>query len=196
MIVVLGRPARARRHDGEALDGTVSGIALALAAADRPVELVGSVGDDAEGDAVVVLLGQAGVGHAALLRDPAGRTPVAGEARHPLPRLDAGDVELGLRYIADVSVLVLAESLAPDAEAAALDAAAYHTAPVVAIVPAADAPGKRLADRATVLEAPEEDAGAFAEVVARYAAGLASGTAPADPSAAAARDAGWERAGG
>lgn len=196
MIVVLGQPALARSPDGEALGGTISGIALAVAATGCPVELVGSIGDDAEGDAAVVLLGQAGVGHAALLRDPAGRTPVTGETRHPPPRLDAGDVELGLRYIADVSVLVLAEPLTPDAEAAAIDAAAYHSAPVVAIVPAAHTPGKRLAERATVLEAPEEDAGAFAQMVARYAVGLSRGAAPADAFAAAARDAGWERAGG
>lgn len=196
MIVVLGRPALARRPHGDAVEGTVSRIALAIAAAGWPVELVGSIGDDAEGDRVAVLLGQAGVGHAALLRDPAGRTPVVGEARDPLPRLDAGDVELGLRYIAEVTVLVLAELLAPDAEAAALDAAAYHAAPVVAVVPAGGTPGKRLVEQATVLEAPEEDAAGFAEMIARYTAGLASGSAPADAFAAAVRDAGWEPANG
>jgi hypothetical protein len=40
------------------------------------VELVGKVGNDGAGDAVVVALGRLGVGHAALLRDPARFTPV------------------------------------------------------------------------------------------------------------------------
>jgi len=40
------------------------------------VELVGKVGNDGAGDAVVVALGRLGIGHAALLRDPARPTPV------------------------------------------------------------------------------------------------------------------------
>ena len=81
MIVVLGRPRVYRPEpDGELAPGGLGvEVALALGRTGVAVELVGSVGDDPEGDRVVVELGRAGVGHAALLRDPSTRTPPLGE---------------------------------------------------------------------------------------------------------------------
>jgi sugar/nucleoside kinase (ribokinase family) len=128
VIVVLGRPRVHRPDPSGALapGGLAAEIAMALGRSGLGVELVGSIGDDPEGDHVVVGLGQAGVGHAALLRDPAARTPVLGAApaERPLPRLDAADVELGLRYLPACRVLVVADELTPAALTAALEAAA------------------------------------------------------------------------
>ena len=135
MIVVLGRPHVYRPEpDGElAAGGLAVELALAAAGAGAVVELVGSIGDDPEGDRVVVALGRAGVGHAALLRDPAGRTPLLGQANdlRPLPRLEAADVELGLRYLHECRVLVVCAELDGDALAQALEAAEYHAAAAV-----------------------------------------------------------------
>lgn len=137
MIVVLGRPglglpgADGRRP----LGGIAAVVARTLAAGGRRTEIVGAIGEDADGDRVAVELGRAGVGHAALLRDPAGQTPVAGEPLGPLPRLDAGDVELGLRYLTECRVLLVAEPLSEPAAAAAAAAAEWHGALVVVLLP-------------------------------------------------------------
>lgn len=192
MIVVLGRPAlvaggaeepepgRGSRRDTPAPAGLAARIALAAAAAGSRVELVGTIGDDADGDAVALALGRAGVGHAALLRDPAASTAhdgAAGPTGRP-PRLDAQDVDLGLRYLADYRVLVLADPLPPPAEAVALEAARYQDAAVIAVVPRGAAVSRTLQEAATVLEAPTDGGPAFAELVARYAVGLDSGQEP------------------
>ncbi|CAN5778933.1 hypothetical protein BH24CHL5_BH24CHL5_10630 [soil metagenome] len=199
MIVVLGRPGLT--HDG-ALDRPAGRIALAAAAAGGRVELVGTVGDDAEGDNVALELGRAGVGHAALLRDPAAATPgptaEAGDDAPRLPRLDAADVELGLRYLADCHVLVLAEPMPPPALAVALDAAAYHGAALIVVTAPTGAAAEQpsLPDEATVLEMPDHDEGAFAELVGRYAALLESGRSAPEAWHDALADSGWEHASG
>lgn len=199
MIVVLGRPlvAQPPLADDVATPvpaGPCVAIARAAVAAGARVELVGSIGDDAEGDAVVVGLARAGVGHAALLRDPAARTPhIERPPEGMLPRLDRGDIELGLGYLLDFSVLLLAEPLDPDAEAAALDAAAFRGAHVVAVLPHGTLPGERLAAAATVFEAPADGGGAFAAMVGRYTAEIERGAAPADGFARATAQTGWER---
>ena len=77
MIVVIGLPAYVDSPDGERCAG---GLAVEVASAAQrrgsTVELVGKVGNDGAGDAVVVALGRFGIGHAALLRDPILPTPV------------------------------------------------------------------------------------------------------------------------
>ena len=71
MIIVLGRPSIAEVPIGpRAGRPRRATVAMAVAAAGGRVELVGSVGDDAAGDAVAIGLARAGVGHAALLRIP------------------------------------------------------------------------------------------------------------------------------
>lgn len=204
MIVVLGRPGLTADDD---IDRPAGLIALAAARAGGRVELVGSVGDDADGDAVIVVLGQAGVGHAAVLRDPAGNTPRAGDGDagdagdagmeaedRPLPRLDAADVDLGLRYLAECQVLVAAEALPADVLRVVSDAAAYHGAALVLLTAAGQAPDEDLAEAALVLEVPSDDGGAFSELVGRYAASLDSGRLPADAWADAVSEGGWEPA--
>lgn len=216
MIVVLGRPALPAtwRSEAGSADGSAAGlagrsepglvgraarIALAARAHGADVELVGSVGDDAEGDEVMVRLGRAGVGHAAVLRDPAARTPVD-EAPGLLPRLDAADISLGLSYVADCRVLVLAEPLPADAKAVAAEAAAYHGAAVVAISEAGERVVAGLPDDATLFEAPptgeaEARSDAFDRLVAQYAAGLDRGEPAAVAFHAASASAGWEQVG-
>ena len=198
MIVVLGRPRAARRPGtpgvvAPAPAGLCVSIARAAVQAGASVELVGSIGDDAAGDEVIVGLSRLGIGHAAMLRDPAARTPEPETPHADLPRLERGDVELGLGYLIEFSVLLLAEPLESDAEAAALDGAAFHGAQVVAVLPRGVAPDERLASVGTVLEAPEDDGGAFGGLVGRFAVELERGTPGADGLARAAVATGWER---
>jgi hypothetical protein len=159
--------------------------------------LVGSVGDDAAGEEVALALGVAGVGHAALLRDPAGVTPrvdVDGiETGVPLPRLDASDIDLGLRYVPECRVLVVADPLDEGGLRVAAEAATYHDAALVLLI-AQDQSPDRLPEGATVLEVPDHDDGAFAALVGRYAAGLARGVGANDAWQEAVHAEGWERA--
>jgi hypothetical protein len=217
VIIVLGRPRvyRPEPDGGLAPGGLAAEIALALGRAGATVELVGSIGDDPEGDHVVVELGRAGVGHAALLRDPSTRTPAMGigSAEVALPRLEAADVELGLRYLADWRVLVLPEDLDAAARGQALEAAEYHAAAVVMVASAGSIDPAALGDQVTLLERPPADAAAgseddleaaadaraaaadeatFAAFIAAYAARLDGGEAPAAAFEAALRGSAWE----
>jgi pfkB family carbohydrate kinase len=226
VIVVLGRPAlvafpgsaapTASRDTGTepavpALGGLAASVAVEIARRGSRVELVGSIGDDPIGDEVVVELGRAGIGHAALLRDPAGSTAVAGHEASQPSRLDAADVELGLRYVTDARVLIVAEPLSPDAEAAAIDGAAYHDASLIAVLPERAEISSALSAAATILEEPRaehdpadrddeappsEASRAFASFVAALAILLEAGTPIATAFSEAARSTGWERASG
>jgi sugar/nucleoside kinase (ribokinase family) len=210
MIVVLGRPRVYRPEpDGPLAPGGLAvETALAAARGGAGVELVGSIGDDPEGDRIVVELGRAGVGHAALLRDPATRTPLVGQPRdaRSLPRLDAADVELGLRYLSECRVLVIAAELADEALIQAQEAAAYHGAAVVVVASSGAVDPDSLADEVTLLERPavedsesvedavivaadDADFGAF---VAEYAIRLDKGETPAQAFAAALGETAWE----
>jgi hypothetical protein len=184
VIVVLGRP---RLDEEGALADTAARVAVAAASSGIKVDLVGAVADGAAGDAAVVALGRAGVGHAALLRRPG-----SGEVRP----LDRADIDLGLSYVPECRVLVVGEPLEPAALGAAVDAAAYHGAALIALVPGGVATPSELPENVTVLELPDEDDGAFAQLVGSYAAGLASGRAAPEAWQAAVRETGWEPAAG
>ena len=191
MIVVLGRPGL----DAEGGVARPAGlIALSAAQAGGRVEIVGSVGDDDEGDTVITELGRVGVRHAAVLRDPAGTTPLDGREGR-LPRMEAADIELGLRYLAECQVLVVAETLPADALAVAADAATYHRAALVILTAPGEEPPTELElpEDATLLETPAEDGGAFAGLVGRYAALLDQGRAAADAWQEALGEGGWEQ---
>lgn len=207
MIVVVGRPGLT---EDDRLDRPAALIAVAAAGSGGSVELVGSVGDDADGDTAVVELGRAGIGHAAVLRDPSGATPRSGgegdeteptASAHELPRLDAADIELALRYLANCQVLVVAEALPDDAMRVVVDAASYHRAALVVLTPTqsdgeADAnlgTAVVLPEETTILETPEHDNGAFAGLVARYAVQLDEGRRPADAWRDAIDETGWEQ---
>lgn len=94
MIVIVGSPAwRPSEPAGPA--GGACLLALAAAGRGARVELVGRVGDDRTGDALVLALARAGVGHAAVLRDPARPTllvsPAAAEDGTVDPVASAAD---------------------------------------------------------------------------------------------------------
>jgi sugar/nucleoside kinase (ribokinase family) len=206
VIVVVGRPGLDAAGQ---LARTAARIALAAASDGGRVELVGSVGDDADGELVALQLGRNGIGHAALLRDPAVPTPhapepvegddapggeEAGPAAAPaLPRLDAADLALGLSYLAECQVLVVAEPLASDALAAAFEAARYHGAGLVVLTPSGAAP-ENVPANATVLELPEIAIEPFNRLIGLYAAHLDAGRAAADAWQDALASSGWEAA--
>ena len=208
MIVVVGLPAYADSPDGERCAG---GLAVEVAAAAQrrgsSVELVGKVGNDGAGDAVVVALGRLGIGHAALLRDAALPTPVLApapdsdvaeldadgpEARllpedaAARPGLDAADIDLALKFLPGASVIALAEPLPEAAVAVAVEAAGFAGARLIVLVPSGATPP------ATVLEAPPDDDGSFGRLVGIFAAGLDAGTEPAAAFAEAVAASGWE----
>ena len=191
MIVVVGRPGL---DENDQLDRPAALIAVAARNAGADADVVGAIGDDADGDKVALALGKAGIGHAALLRDPSAPTPRAGHLQRPLPRLDGQDVELGLAYLADFRVLVAAEPLDSSAVSAARDAAAYQGAALVVVAKPDTVPARDLPASATVLEMPDEDDGAFPELVGRYAAALDRGEDPAAAWKAALAAGGWETA--
>ena len=215
MIVVVGLPAYADSPDGEQCAG---GLAVEVAAAAKgrgsAVELVGKVGNDGAGDAVVVALGRLGIGHAALLRDPVRPTPVLAavatdddlaevDAQTPealllpedaaaRPMLEAADVELALRFLPAAGVIVVADPLAETGIVAAVEGAAYAAARLIVLVPAGAKPPAVPAD-ATLLEAPAEDDGSFGRLVGIFAGALDAGVDPRAAFAEAVASSGWER---
>ncbi len=156
MIVVIGSPAwRAVAPSGPA--GRACAIALAAASRGARVELAGRVGEDPEGDALLFALTRGGVGHAAVIRDPARRTPIAAPplsesddvspltqvAAPPIVgiRLDAADVTLTLRYLDPDGVLVVTDDVAPDALAAAIEGGEFAGMRLVLLVDEASGAG-------------------------------------------------------
>lgn len=227
VIVVVGTPAwrpAAVGDDGVAA-GLAAGVALVAARAGASVQVAGRAGDDQAGDFVLLALSRDGVGHAAVLRDPAHATPVVGPSaadgeseegpvddtgRGPggtdasespgserpgdrLP-LDAGDLQLALRYLNDFQVLVVTEPLDDAARVVVRDAAAFAGAHLISIVSSATEATERFEPQ-TVLVAPSHDAeDAFAALVGRYSAALDAGRPAALAFAEASRAAGWEPA--
>jgi hypothetical protein len=79
VIVVVGQPAYRPPTDSApgAAAGPAVGVARAAVAAGALAQLIGKVGADQAGDALLLDLAQAGIGHAAVLRDPGRPTAVA-----------------------------------------------------------------------------------------------------------------------
>ncbi len=214
MIVVIGLPAYADSPDGEKCAGGLA-VEIAAAAVRRggTVELVGKVGNDGAGDAVVVALGRMGVGHAALLRDPVLPTPVfaapavdedAAELDSNLPAgrllpedpaarpaLEAADVDLALKFLPQAGVVVLSGALPEAAVTAAVDGAAFAGARIVALLPPGTVP-PALPVEATVLETPPDDDGSFGRMVGIFAGALDAGVDPVAAFREAVGSAGWE----
>ena len=120
--------------------------------------------------------------------DPASR---AAEANRPIA-LDAGDVELGLRYLTDFAVVVLLPPADASVTEVAVDGARWASAALILVVEAGSPTQPDLPRDSIVLEAPADDPdGAFASFVGRLAAALDAGGAPADAFATVAAEAGW-----
>jgi hypothetical protein len=140
-------------------------------------------------------LGTEGVRHAALLRDPARATPLAAERHeqddveaddrggptdpatdHGRPTLEPADVELGLRYLTDFRVLVVAEPLPDAIVRVAAEAASFSSARLVVVAADAAEPPAGLPADALVLDSGgAEDGGAFAALLGRVAAAIDAG---------------------
>ena len=217
MIVVIGSPI-GRSVDGATVaGGTASRIALAAARTGRSVQLVGKTGDDAIADGVVLDLARGGVGHVALLRDPARATPLEGSlvtvdetgvlgdddgqqapspdvipAEADGPALEAADVDLGLRYLTEFAVVALAEPASPETVAVVAEAARWGEAQLVLVLRAGESVPDGLPPDAIVFEAPNSDPdGAFATLVGIFAAALDDGTDPGDAFRASVASDGW-----
>lgn len=196
MIVVIGSlRLRGSGPDAEAA-GLAASVATAAASPGARVELIGKLGDDPPGDAVLLSLARHGVGHVALLRDPARRTMIASTGEEPIdadaegdpaaepidagdvPTLEAADVGLALRYLPEIAVIV-AVHLPPDVLAEAAAAAGWAETSLLVIVAADDLPPDGLPERAVTLAAADEDESAVGDAIGRYAAALDRGE-PAD----------------
>jgi sugar/nucleoside kinase (ribokinase family) len=204
VIGVVGTPRLGERGPDEDVAGLAAAIAVAAAAAGSRVELIGKVGDDPSGDAVLLGLTQHHVGHVATLRDPARATPVIATVEEPVdvdgteaspsdqatpvestregPVLEAADVGLALRYLPELAVIVAVHTT-PDVIEEAVAASGWaQTALIVVVSPDAAAP-EGLPETATVVAVADDDeleAGAGA-AIGRYAAALDQG----DPAAEA-----------
>lgn len=224
MIVVIGSPSLQLGDPGSRsiAVGRVIDVARAAIEEGSVVQLVGKVGDDPAGDSLLLAFADDGIGHVAVLRDPARATPLTpatgseiepmwaadderafdepGPAQPPgpdapagpFPTIDAGDLDLGLRYLPDHRVLVVAEPLEPDALAVVVADCSYVGAVLVLIVEPDAAPPDLPAD-ATAFEAPDSDPdGLFGRTVGRFAAALDRGIPGPAALAQATSGAGWQ----
>ena len=190
MIVVIGQPALGRVDGEPVAAGSAARIALAAAARGATVQLVAKVGEDADGEALVLALAQGHVSHVAVQRDPAhptpraihpdetlapeeGSAPSAGQASGLA--LDAADVELALRYLTEFRVVVLADDIDPAAVRVAADATGWSNGTLIAVVGAGRSEPADLPSDAIVLGSPVDDAEAFDRLVGELAAAIDAG---------------------
>jgi hypothetical protein len=209
-VIVVGNPHWIDARSDSRAAGLAVAVARAVRRAGADVQLVGKVGEDPAGEAILLDLAHAGIGHVALLRDAGVVTPASAEASEGLdldsdmsstespsyppdvPGLDAGDIELALRYLTDYRVIVVAQPLDSAALGAAISAAAWSNAALVVLVSSGREPPAGLPDTATVFEAPADDHDdTFAGMVGRYAAALDRGEDPARAFAAVTTESGW-----
>jgi hypothetical protein len=211
MIIVVGSVAYLEGSDAAQPHGVAARIALAAANLDKSVQLVGKVGEDDAGDAIVLALAKQGVGHVAVLREagrstarvrPAGdesmetEGPIARESDHG-PTLDAADVDLALRYLTDFAVLVLVDQAGGAMTRVVADAANWAGARLIAVVPVGEAIPDGLPADAVVFEAPDGDPdGVFASMVGAFAAALDDGEEPGEAFRSTVAAEGWTAASG
>jgi hypothetical protein len=218
MIVVIGCPLGRLTDGAVAATGMSSGVAMSASGAGRAVQLVGRVGDDPTADAVVLDLARGGVGHVALLRDPTRATPLepprpeesetdvdddvgaaetadpptVASAAPPGPALEAADVDLGLRYLTEFAVLVVAEPVDASTVAVVAEAARWGDARLIVVVPRNAPIPDGLPSDALVFEAPDTDPdGVFATLVGHFAARLDEGAEPREAFRASLGSDGW-----
>jgi sugar/nucleoside kinase (ribokinase family) len=193
VIVVVGDlSARVEAPDRIVPAGFSATVASTAAAAGSKVELVTRIGEDAKGDAVVMGLARAGIGHVATLRDAGRETPVAGTpddvARPdpdddravsdapatPGPTLEAEDVGLALRYLGDYRVIVVVHPRSSEVTREAIAAAGWAAAHLVVITSIPIELDGGLPDAALAITA-DPDSDGLAERVGRYAAAVDAG---------------------
>ncbi|HEY7522478.1 MAG TPA: hypothetical protein VH720_02315 [Candidatus Limnocylindrales bacterium] len=215
MIAVVGNPILRRASEPAGNPDLAGTAALAAAAAVRAgaeVQLVGRAGDDPDGDAVVLALAGAGVGHAAVLRarvrtpviEPVPDAGVSDDEREPEvadtppdPGLEPADVDLALRYLPDFRVVVVAPDVPSDVAEVADRAASWARATCIRLV--WDAQPPRVPgggpDRSIVLGAPPTDPdGVFASLVGVLAAAIDRGEDPGTAFRNVVAASGWRNA--
>jgi hypothetical protein len=223
VIVVIGSPVGRLDDDVLVAGGTASRVALAAAGLGRTVQLVGVTGDDPTADGVILDLARGGVGHVALLRHPGRATPLAPAAPDAIddepspdeaspdepdlaaavpgaaqrgPALEAADVELGLRYLTDFAVVVLAEPVDAETIAVVAAAARWGEARMILVVGADQTAPDGLPSDVVVFESPPDDPdGAFADLVGAFAAALDEGTDAGEAFRSSIASDGWTEAG-
>jgi hypothetical protein len=221
VIVVIGQPVLHIAPEGPRAAGIAATAAAEAARRGAPVQLVGKVGEDRDGEAVVLALARDGVGHVALLRDPGRPTPrlVDSSASEPQelaledevadppqrlepadpaarPALDAGDLDLGLRYLTEFRVIVATEPLTDEAARIVTDATGWSGATLIAMAGEDGSVPADLPAGAIVLAAPPSDPdGAFARLVGTLAAAIDGGAEPHAAFREIVQAAGWEPAG-
>lgn len=191
MIAVIGSPRLVESGPEARAGGLAVSIAAGAAKAGARVEVVGKLGDDPAGDALLLSLAREGIGHVAMLRDPGRPTPVVAAQEEapdgdavtasapPVdgPGLEAADVGLALRYLPELQVIV-AVHLTSDVLAEAVAATSWAETSLIVAVPAdtaaSDGPWAGPADALTVAVDDEDDSGAGA-AIGRYAAALDGG---------------------
>ena len=162
-MIVVGFVGATGRHGEMAVE-----VARRAAATGARVEMVGVAAPDADGDAVLVKLATAGIGHATVIR-----TGASG--------LEAADLDLALRYLPDIRAIVLIEP-GPELLAPSAAASGWSGAGLVIVTPKESDtdPETAVAPLAIVLEPPAADPdGTFAGLVAALAVRIDAGDDPA-----------------
>ncbi len=222
MIVVVGQPLLERRDGASRPAGIAAEVARAAAARGARVELVGKAGADPDGDELMLALARAGIGHVALLRDAACVTPrfvrtaadepglLADDERAAIgdatriepaeavlhPALEANDVDLALRYLTDLSVLVLADAT-PELAPVVADAASWANATLIVLVEPGARPPGGLPDDAILLEGPAAAVESpIPGLIGELAAAIEAGTPVEQAFRELVAGAGWAPAGG
>jgi pfkB family carbohydrate kinase len=203
VIIVIGQiVGRGQDGHGVAPAGPAAAVALAAAESGADVEVLTRIGDDPTGDAVLLALARAGVGHVATIRDAGHRTPlvpVSNELPDPdddaeptaegeqdpvdAPILDAADVGLGLRYLTDYRVIVVVHLVERDVLREAAAAAGWATAHLVVVTPPGHDTAADMIDGALTITA-DRDAESVGALLGRYAAAVDLGEEPATAFAA------------
>jgi sugar/nucleoside kinase (ribokinase family) len=209
MIVVIGALDLGGSVEEPVAAGLAGRAARAAAGAGASVEVVSKVGDGPDGDAVLLALARAGVGHVATLRDATHPTPRVGvdevgdvvddpttgegASAGAGPELEAADVALALRYLTDYRAILVLEPTEPGIVREAAAAAGWAGAHlIVAGTASAAADGEDLPTDALLLALDSSEMASGTDdgdeglvpLLGRYAAAVASGTAPADAFAA------------
>ncbi len=161
MVIVVGFLGAAGRDGELALE-----VARRAAGTGARVEMVGVAAPDSSGDAILLQLAAANVGHATVVRSGA-------------DGLEAADLDLALNYLPDVRAIVLVapdSSLIPPAAAEAN----WSGAGYVVVSPHGDQLDTSLAPEAIVIEPPSIDRdGTFAGLIAALATRLDAGESSA-----------------
>lgn len=202
MIVVIGAIAAHASDERTVPGGLAARIALTAAGAGARVEVVARIGDDPAGDAVLLALAAAHVGHVATLRDPARATArrdmldepidpdsVTSDAAPPEttdaaasgePLLDAGDVGLALRYLDGYRVIVVVHPGTSAIVREVVAAADWASAHLVLVTGSGDGAvdGAIELPAGTLVLAAADDADGVGDLVGRYAAAVDAGSAP------------------